>query len=205
MARTDAHDEQGREELLHPRGAGEHGPNRTDVECMYVRKDGWYAPADDGRVHPHRRRRVDHVRPPGDRRPPATRPDARALAQPLPLDEAQAIARLGGWDLDLRTWELTISRQMFRLLGLDPDHHRIETSDFWDRVLDGDRLSVLRAMREAQRTRTDFTFDARVRRDDGTLRVAARSRSLRPRRPGSLHARQRHPPGRHRREGGASS
>ncbi len=170
MARTDAHDEQGREEfLLHLEELEAHGPNRTDVECMYVRKDGSFVPlmigesvltGDDGsttyvhRVTDDRQRRdLMHEL-------------SRSRSQ---LDEAQAIARLGSWDLDLRTSELTISRQMFRLLGLDPDHHRIETSDFWDRVLDGDRLSVLRAMREAQRTRTDFTFDARVRRDDGTL------------------------------------
>ena len=58
---------------------------------------------------------------------------------------------------------------MYRLLGLDPDQHRIKPNDFWDRVVDGDRVLVLRAMREAQRTRTDFTFDARLRRDDGVL------------------------------------
>ena len=36
-------------------------------------------------------------------------------------------------------------------------------------MVDGDRLLVLSAMREAQRTRTDFTFDARLRRNDGAL------------------------------------
>ena len=170
MSHTDVHDEQGREEfLLHLEELKAHGPNRSDVECMYVRRDGSFVPlmigesvltGDDGsttyvhRVTDDRQRRdLMHEL-------------SRSRSQ---LDEAQAIARLGSWDLDLRTSELTISRQMFRLLGLDPDHHRIETSDFWDRVLDGDRLTVLRAMREAQRTRTDFTFDARIRRDDGTL------------------------------------
>ena len=170
MSRTDAHDEQGREEfLLHLAELRERGPNRSDVECMYVRKDGSFVPLmigetaltdeNGGELYVHRvtddrqRRDLMHEL-------------SRSRSQ---LDEAQAIARLGSWDLDLRTSELTISRQMYRLLGLDPDRHRIEPNDFWDRVVDGDRLLVLRAMREAQRTRTDFTFDARLRRHDGAL------------------------------------
>ena len=65
MSRTDAHDAQGREEfLLHLAELRERGPNRSDVECMYVRKDGSFVPLmigetaltgeDGGEVYVHR-------------------------------------------------------------------------------------------------------------------------------------------------------
>ncbi len=170
MSRTDAHDEQGRQEFLdHLEVLRRHGPIRNDVECTYVRKDGSYAPlmigeselrGEDGEtLYVHRvtddrqRRELMHEL-------------SRSRSQ---LDEAQAIARLGSYELDLHTSELTISQQMYRLLGLDPALRTIETRDFWDRLVDADRARVMRTMREAQRTRTDFTFDTRVRHEDGSV------------------------------------
>ena len=148
MSRTDAHDDQGREEFLrHLAELRERGPNRSDVECMYVRKDGSFVPLmigetalpdeDGGELYVHRvtddRQRRDLMRE-----------LSRSRSQ---LDEAQAIARLGSWDLDLRSSELTISRQMYRLLGLDPDR----APDRAERLLGpgGRRRSAARAERHA--------------------------------------------------------
>ncbi len=160
--------EQFREHLVAVR---EVGPNGAEVECTYLRADG--SPAHllvseralldahgviEGYVH----RLTDH----GDR---------RALLDELStnrerLDEAQTLARVGSWEMDLETREVRWSRYLFEMLGLDPATVEPSADRFVDAVLDRDREGVRERVRRLGENHEALEFDARVARTDGTVR-----------------------------------
>lgn len=85
------------------------------------------------------------------------------------LDEAQAIARVGSWELDLATDELTWSRQMYAMFGLDPSTFVPTPDEYLARILEPDRLLVAEQIRANLEGRGDVEFDARAVRADGSI------------------------------------
>ena len=85
------------------------------------------------------------------------------------LDEAQAIARIGSWELDFATAELRWSRQMYALFGVDPKTYVPTTDGYLPLIAEPDRLLVTERFREAREGRDPVDFDARVTRADGSL------------------------------------
>ena len=84
------------------------------------------------------------------------------------LDEAQAIARVGSWELDLATDTLTWSRQMYAMFGVDPKAFVPTPDAYIDLIAESDRLLVAERVRGAREGRGDLEFDARATRPDGT-------------------------------------
>ena len=85
------------------------------------------------------------------------------------LDEAQEIARIGSWDLDLLTDELTWSGQMYAMLGLEPRTFVPTPELYISRIAEPDRLLVSERLRLARTGHSDLEFDARAVRADGTM------------------------------------
>ena len=85
------------------------------------------------------------------------------------LDEAQAIAKVGSWEHDLHTGQVSWSRQMYTLLGQDPATFVPSPQSFLDQVVVSDLQRVTSRMGEAEQGRTGNGVDFRIRRVDGTI------------------------------------
>lgn len=87
------------------------------------------------------------------------------------LNKSQRIARLGNWELDLRTNELWWSDETYRLLGVDQDtfHPNLET--FTKLIHPEDRALAHEHTVEATQTGMPFKYDHRVVLPDGSIRT----------------------------------
>ncbi|MGQ9861983.1 MAG: PAS domain-containing sensor histidine kinase [Thiobacillaceae bacterium] len=88
------------------------------------------------------------------------------------LEEAQAIAHLGSWDLDLATGKASWSQEEFRLLGYAPGAVESSVDNFLVRVHPEDRDRVWAEMQAAM-TREDghYRVEHRVALPDGAERI----------------------------------
>jgi PAS domain S-box-containing protein len=86
------------------------------------------------------------------------------------LNQAQAIAHVGNWEVNLTTNVTTWSDEAYRIHGLEPNCHKI-TSDFWKTFIHPEDLPAMEiAMEKTQQTLSDFSFNYRIVRTDGTIR-----------------------------------
>jgi diguanylate cyclase (GGDEF)-like protein len=92
------------------------------------------------------------------------------------LAEAQSLARVGSWEVDLATGRVTCSQELSRLFGLSLDQK--PTYDVLvDRTHPDDRDQALRAMAETQATGQPFLIDHRLLLPHATVRwIRARGR-----------------------------
>lgn len=136
---------------------------RPDGEIRWMRSQGYPIPTREGEVErvagvtedvTGRRRAFDELR------------RSRRLSR-----RAERIGRLGHWELDLATADLTWSEEVYRIFGVDPDEFEPTRESFLERVHPDDR--------EAQRAADDATragegpldFEHRIVRPDGEVRV----------------------------------
>ena len=137
--------------------------NDTEVECMFVRRDGsrlwvlvresgFYAP--DGTLTSILHRVTDY----SDRR--RTLHELRTSQRRL--SEAQRIAQIGGWDWDVERDEITGSPELCDLYGYDQEHFPVTYAQFLETVHPEDRKTVDRAVRSVREGNLDFAFTARV-------------------------------------------
>ncbi len=85
------------------------------------------------------------------------------------LNEAQRIARIGSWELDIPANRLWWSPEVYRIFGLDPDTPpSYET--FLQRVHPDDREKVDRAYRESVENSTPYEIRHRVLFPDGRIK-----------------------------------
>jgi diguanylate cyclase (GGDEF)-like protein/PAS domain S-box-containing protein len=85
------------------------------------------------------------------------------------LAEAQRIAHLGSWELDLGSNAMVWSAELYRLFGFDADQ-RPDAGALLSRVHPDDRTVVELAMRASMSDLTPFALDHRVLLPDGTVR-----------------------------------
>lgn len=84
------------------------------------------------------------------------------------LAEAQRLARIGSWEWNLSTSQITWSDQTYRLFGLEPGSHA-PTYDMYVSLLHpDDRARVTQAITQTLETRQSFAHDHRVVRRDGS-------------------------------------
>lgn len=105
---------------------------------------------------------------------------ARERAATEALAEAQRIAKIGSWRLDLATGTIEASDEMYRLWGLDPAEGRLTRARYRERMHPDDRGNDVAD--RAIRTGRDFTNEFRIVDDDGTVRwISTRGRVVRDR------------------------
>jgi diguanylate cyclase (GGDEF)-like protein/PAS domain S-box-containing protein len=86
------------------------------------------------------------------------------------LNDAQAVAHIGSWELDLRSNALSWSDEAYRIFGLDPQSTVASYAAFLERIHPDDRDCVDRTYRQALAERTPYSIEHRLVREDGSVR-----------------------------------
>ncbi len=83
------------------------------------------------------------------------------------LTKAQALARLGSWEWDLRTRTVQASSEVFRLLGLEPRESTLEEAELLMHVLPEDRSLLLDSVQQVALQGRIRTAELRLRHAQG--------------------------------------
>jgi diguanylate cyclase (GGDEF)-like protein/PAS domain S-box-containing protein len=86
------------------------------------------------------------------------------------LNEAQRIAQMGSWSLDLVTGELMWSAEVFRLFELDPSQFAATYDAFLNAIHPDDRAAVNDAYKNSLVTRTPYEIIHRLKMSDGRIK-----------------------------------
>jgi PAS domain S-box-containing protein len=86
------------------------------------------------------------------------------------LTEAQMVARIGSWEVDIETDTLTWSDESYRLCGLEPQSAALTTERFLELVHPDDRDRVQQAIRHALERGEPYCIEARMLLGDGSVR-----------------------------------
>jgi PAS domain S-box-containing protein len=97
--------------------------------------------------------------------------ERRLRASKAQLAEAQRVAHFGSWEWDMRSGEVTWSDELYRIYGVSPIEYRPSYDAYLGRVHPEDRDHVGAAIRTAAQSGEPFTFEERVVRPDGTVRI----------------------------------
>lgn len=85
------------------------------------------------------------------------------------LCEAQEMGGIGDWQFDLATKELTWSRHLYTILGLDPDHFEPTSQAFLSLCANEDREAIRAEHSAALDGKPSSSIDVQARRGDGTF------------------------------------
>ncbi|WP_160299576.1 PAS domain S-box protein [Leptolyngbya iicbica] len=86
------------------------------------------------------------------------------------LREAQRIAQVGSWELDLQTSTVTWSEEMFRIFGLDANQAEPSYDNIMAMIPLADREHLKSLVERAIADGTPYSFEHRIQRPDGTQR-----------------------------------
>ena len=86
------------------------------------------------------------------------------------LKESQKIARLGQWELDLRTNVLAWSDEIFRIFEIDPDKFKVSYELFLETIHPQDRELVNQAYHESVKNKKPYDIVHRLLTKDGTIK-----------------------------------
>ncbi|MEJ8842517.1 PAS domain S-box protein [Lacibacter sp. H375] len=86
------------------------------------------------------------------------------------LQQAESIAHVGSWEIDLVTNKLYWSEEVFRICGYEPNAFEVTPEHGFNVVHPEDRASSIAAMRNAVVNKSDFVADNRFVRPDGSIR-----------------------------------
>ena len=93
------------------------------------------------------------------------------LSSEAQLKEAQAVAHLGSFEVDVRTGQTRWSDEVFRILGLDPTTGSLSREDFMERVVHPeDRAYAAERYNQVVRDGKLYDLQCRIVRPDGTVR-----------------------------------
>ena len=85
------------------------------------------------------------------------------------LAEAQQLAHLGSWELDLATERLRWSDEHFRILGLEPSVNGVAYEDGLDYIHPDDKAAARKLINDAIAGRSSYSTELRVVRADETV------------------------------------
>jgi PAS domain S-box-containing protein len=106
-----------------------------------------------------------------------TRPDSaleKLQKSEALLAQAEQLANLGCWELDLRAQTVNWSDQMYRLMGLEPRNAVVTVDSFWDLVHPDDRERAQREILNAIAQRQPVEGEVRCVLADGRVRTLLR-------------------------------
>jgi diguanylate cyclase (GGDEF)-like protein/PAS domain S-box-containing protein len=83
------------------------------------------------------------------------------------LSQAQRIARLGYWEIDLKSGLVHCSDELFWVLGMEPDSQVNTLDAFMNLVPEKDSASVKMALEEAMQGHQPYELEHRIARPDG--------------------------------------
>lgn len=86
------------------------------------------------------------------------------------LAKAQAIARIGDWELDMKANTMRWSSEVWRILGITSDNLQSSPQLFFDSIVPEDRPAVVKQFRDIPHEWMYASFDFRIARPDGTIR-----------------------------------
>ncbi|WP_293126390.1 PAS domain S-box protein [Microcoleus sp. bin38.metabat.b11b12b14.051] len=86
------------------------------------------------------------------------------------LEESQRIAHIGNWEFDMATGEITLSDELKRILGLQPEQPAPSYPEFRQQIHPNDREGFQQTIDEAIALRQPYEIDHRLYRSDGQLR-----------------------------------
>lgn len=86
------------------------------------------------------------------------------------LAEAQKIAHVGNWELDLATHTITASEELYRIFGLEPSDTPLRYTEYVQQIHSEDAEIVNQAIAQAINQGKPYEFDCRIQRSDGSLR-----------------------------------
>ena len=89
------------------------------------------------------------------------------------LQEAQRLAHVGSWSLDLRRGELSWSEEIYRIFELDPNHFEPSYETFLQCVHPDDRRDVDQAYSQSLIDRQPYAITHRLRMPDGRIKYIA--------------------------------
>jgi PAS domain S-box-containing protein len=87
------------------------------------------------------------------------------------LAEAQQIAHLGSWEHDLTTGKVAWSDELWRIFGLEPREFGLSLEEYLSMVHPDDNRLVRSINEKTLQENTNFTYDHRITRPDGVVRV----------------------------------
>ncbi len=86
------------------------------------------------------------------------------------LNEAQHIAQIGSWELDIINNILTWSDEIYKMFGIDPGKFGASYEDFLDGIHPDDRDAVNDAYSNSLKTRLPYAIDHRLLLSDGKIK-----------------------------------
>ena len=86
------------------------------------------------------------------------------------LDEIQEATNFGWWDLDIQSQSAVWSKQLFYLLGYDPDTEHAESEKFLDRIHPEDREKAIAALEQPFEDHSAYSSEFRLLLPDGKIR-----------------------------------
>jgi PAS domain S-box-containing protein len=89
------------------------------------------------------------------------------------LAQAQRIAHLGGWELDLDSGHVTWSDEVYRIFGHEPGERTIDLDYVLSRLPEPDRERVERATKRTQRTGQPFQLEHAIETESGQRRIVS--------------------------------
>jgi diguanylate cyclase (GGDEF)-like protein len=92
-------------------------------------------------------------------------------SQEARLDEAQQLARLGSWEIDLTSGSLTGSKTFRSMLALSGEHTHLDASSILDRIHLADRDLLDKLLTEAVAQQKGFTVEHRIVNPDSSERI----------------------------------
>jgi two-component system, sensor histidine kinase and response regulator len=96
----------------------------------------------------------------------------------LMLSEAQRVAQMGSWQVDLATGKVMWSDELWHVFGLKPQAEGLDLEGYLARVHPDDRDRVRLSINEAIAAKRDFSFDYRLVRPDTRIKVIRANRKL---------------------------
>ncbi|UBF23610.1 PAS domain S-box protein [Kovacikia minuta CCNUW1] len=96
--------------------------------------------------------------------------EAQLCQSEAKLQEAQRVAHVGSWELDLKTQEITLSEEAFHIFGFAPRQPEPSCQEHLQRIHPDDRELIQTLVKQIAETGQPYKVDFRILNPDGSVR-----------------------------------